>query len=260
MEYSYLLAQLPSNTNQYDFWRDPIWQLVIGLLAIGATFFVFFKQLQRKSLIYKIDSSIILEVANEFRADLKIIFKGRSIDSLTLVSVKFSNNGNTSIEKKDYDRSLTVDFGDKAEVLSFNITEQSPDNLDVVLKSGNNKAIEIEALLLNQKDYFVLQALVSQYSSTIVNGRISGVRSIKEIIENKSQMEYVDKALSDMGYMIAGGGILFLAALFSTVTKSIFPITFTLIASYGFVVINRFSEYYFKHKKQEIRNTKRDKS
>jgi hypothetical protein len=260
MQYTDIVSQLSSTNTNYDLWRDPIWQslgvvigVVVGIASILVAVLIAIKQSQKKSLTYKVDSSVILEVADEFRADLQITFKGSFIDSLMLVLVKFSNNGNTSIEKKDYDRPLVVDFGDQAEVLSFNIVVQSPEDLSVVLKSNNNKAIEIEPLLLNQKDYFILQALVSCYSSTVVSGRISGVRHIKELIENKSEIEIRDKILSDVSHMLAGGGILFLMMLFSVVTRSIFPATYALIGCFIFALVNRLSEYYFNRK---IRKTK----
>jgi hypothetical protein len=184
----FLLAQTSQNSPQYDFWRDGAWQsvgvvasVILGLLGLALTIFIFVRQTQKKSISYEvISSSPIISVLDEFRDNFEIKFKGKLVDSLTLLVIRFLNSGNVPIEERDYSRPLSIDFGDQVELLSVNVMEEIPRNLGVTL-THDTRYITVNPLLMNKGDSFTLQVLASKYSFSSVNGRISGVQRITKI-------------------------------------------------------------------------------
>jgi hypothetical protein len=71
----FLLSQTSQSSTQYDFWRDGMWQsigvvtsVILGLLGLALTIFIFIRQTQKKSISYEvISSSPIISVLDEFR-------------------------------------------------------------------------------------------------------------------------------------------------------------------------------------------------
>jgi hypothetical protein len=184
----FLLSQASQNINQQDFWRDGIWQsvgvitsIILGILGLVLTAFIFITQTQKKSISYElISSSPIISVLDEFKDNFEIKYKGNLVEDLSLIVIKCFNSGNVPIEEQDYSRPLLIDFGDQAELISVNVIEEIPANLGVVLKHDKS-SVTVHPLLMNKRDTFLLQILVSKYKSLSVSGRISGVQRINRI-------------------------------------------------------------------------------
>jgi hypothetical protein len=230
---SYLLFQVSLNANQYDLWRDEVWQAIgtitggiLGLLGLALTVYIFIRQTQKKSLSCElISSSPILKVADDFRNDLEIKFKGKLINSLTLVVVKFFNSGNVPIEQQDYFRPLSLTFNDQAELLSVDVVEEIPSNLGVSFRH-DKKIIIIEPLLMNKGDSFTVQALVSQYSSFLIDGRVSGVQRIVKA-ESQNSMNVWER----FSWITATSGMFLALAINSISLVSGFLLTILVVGS-----------------------------
>lgn len=163
--------------------RDPLWQFVgaiLTLLAIGASVLIYWLRRRKKRLSYEIVSSnSLLSMRDELGRNLEIKYGGREVENVHLVNVKVYNSGNVPIKSDDFERRLSLDFGDGARVLSSEVRSTDPESLDLSHTDDLNK-ISFEPVLLNSKDSFSVKALVSEYEGDLsVDARIVGVSSIR---------------------------------------------------------------------------------
>lgn len=174
----------------YDPLRDNIWQFygaIIGVAGIIVTTVVaillFWRQLKRKELSYAILAEIVVvETKEGFGKLVKVLFDGQPVSSVHLVAIRLKNSGNTDILEVDFRTPLIVQFPGSGDILSAKIGKASPPSLrptpDI---DEQRKQIKITPLLINDKESFALNCLVSQYDGTInISGRIVGISEIKE--------------------------------------------------------------------------------
>lgn len=96
-----------------------------------------------------------------------------------LINLKFYNSGNVPIESSDFERLLSVDFGSNSKILSADIKDTKPQNLEIEYESSGG-VLEFDPVLLNSKDSFSVKALVSDYQGVLdVDARIVGVNNIR---------------------------------------------------------------------------------
>lgn len=175
------------NPPKIDFWRDPAWQslgVIVGSALALIAIIISLRQWQRKSLAYEVISkeNIVRVSDHSVGSELQILYQGKPVRDLYLVTVKFINSGNTEIRPQDYVRKVSLHFGEKSEILGNKILEQEPSNLDVkVNHDKNQESLLIDPVLLNKRDYFIIQALVTDFKGVMPNGRIAGVSRIREV-------------------------------------------------------------------------------
>jgi hypothetical protein len=180
-----------------DVWRDPIWQslgVIIGAVLALVAILISLRQWQRKSLVYEVISkeNIVRIADHSIGSDLQISYQGKPINDLYLITVKFINSGNTEIRPEDYIRKIILSFGEHSEILSNKILEQEPNNLDVKINHDKSQeALLIDPVLLNKKDCFTVQSLVTGFQSIKLNGRIAGVTQIREFTPLKIDSENI---------------------------------------------------------------------
>jgi hypothetical protein len=87
-----------------DLLRDPIWQLVLGLVVLLAMFFIFRRQTHRKQLSYKvITAEPVISIREKKKvSDLHILYKGDEVSELNLRVIKIINDGNVPIRPEDF--------------------------------------------------------------------------------------------------------------------------------------------------------------
>ena len=163
--------------------RDPLWQFIgaiVALIALCATVAIFHFQRKRKVLSYQVtSSSSLLSVREEVEGKIKILYEGTPIWRVHLVVVRIHNSGNVPIQKSDYERPLSISFGEDSRILSAEVTETSPENLDVTIDPSEDCLI-LEPLLLNSRDSITLKVLVSEFRSDLeVDARIVGVKQVR---------------------------------------------------------------------------------
>jgi hypothetical protein len=155
-------------------------QAIIGIVAIFITILLYLKTRKRKSLTYEVVSEYpLISVDDEIKGKLQILFNGEAIENVHLLSIKFINDGNIPISAGDYERPLTINFEGESNLLSAEFVKGNPVNLIASLKV-QNKIIELEPVLMNGSDFFLVKVLIGQYSGKFnIDTRIIGVKFIR---------------------------------------------------------------------------------
>lgn len=174
--------------------RDPMWTFIgalIGLIAVIVTIWVYFIQRRRKSLSYEIVSTTpIISHESEVKGAIQITFNNEPIRNVVLFIITLTNSGNAPIAAADYERPIRVRFETGTRLLTVDITEVNPSELEPIVQIANsndnlsdNSTIELLPILLNSKDSFTFKTLVShQYrepKEITVDGRLVGINTIR---------------------------------------------------------------------------------
>jgi hypothetical protein len=165
-----------------DFLRDPIVDLIIGVVVtIVVAFVVYVMQRNRKEMAYDvISNTLVLSIDHEVRGKIQVLYEGKPVDDARLVVLRIWNSGKVPISSNDFERPVTFDFGKDAEVLDATIFETKPSNLtdEAVLEKDINKVI-LRPLLLNRDDSIKFKVLLTRLRRNIqVSARISGINQI----------------------------------------------------------------------------------
>jgi hypothetical protein len=133
-----------------------------------------------KEISYEIISeSSLLSVSKEVEGKLQILLDGNPVKGVHLILIRIINTGNLTVLPSDYLKNLSILFNVDANILSAEITNRNPKDIDTTL-SFTNRSISFSSSLLNSNDAIVVKALVSEFDGDIeVTGRIAGVKSIK---------------------------------------------------------------------------------
>ena len=157
---------------------------VIGALIVPILIYRWQKKV--KSLTYSIvETTELFNINDEIRDKLKILYEEKPVESLHLIVLKIRNKGNIPIDETDFKSNLVFEFNEEAVIVSLSDTIVSPESLDWPLVSINN-TLTLFPTLLNQGDLITVKLLVSGFKEiTHIDGRIFGVKEIKE--EGKSK-------------------------------------------------------------------------
>ena len=165
-----------------DILRDPLWQFVgalLGIFAIIVSIVLFFAQRKKKSLSYEILSKTpVLSAAEEIAGKLQILFQGEVVQKVYLLVIRISNTGNVPIASSDYERPISIRFGGEARILTTEVSESEPKNMDAKVETRDQNIL-VKPVLLNSGDSITIKSLVSNYSGKLnIDGRIIGVKNI----------------------------------------------------------------------------------
>ena len=161
---------------------DPIWQfigVILAVVAILATFIIYYLQKERKRLSYQIlNENRILTFSEELEGRLQVLFEGNPTNDISLLVIKITNTGNKAITATDYETPIKFHTGNDSKILSAAITSVNPSNLNISLVVDEIDFL-IQPILLNPKDSIEIKCLVSDYSDSLkVEARIAGVTKI----------------------------------------------------------------------------------
>lgn len=175
-----------------EFLRDPFWQFVGAVFALGAiavSVVLYFLQRRHKALSYEIVSRTpLMSVKEEVKGRVQILLDGTPVSDAHMVIIRVTNSGNVPIIPSDYLRPVHFDFGETVQILSAEITETNPDNVDASLELGSETVV-LTPVLLNGGDSIILKVLVAEFAGKIdVDGRIIGVKRIQ--IARESRLPY----------------------------------------------------------------------
>lgn len=165
--------------------RDPAWQFVgaiLTLVALAATFLIYWLQRQRKSLSYEVVSqNQLLTVREELEGRLQVLYEGEPARDICLLVIKLLNSGNVAVSAADYERPVSFATGASSKILSAAVTDVDPENLAVDI-SVDDSRVTVQPVLLNAKDSITLKLLVSDFSGSLsVDGRVVGVKTISNV-------------------------------------------------------------------------------
>ena len=169
--------------------RDPMWQFVGVILVIIIPLVLYLVQRRRKALSWEIISNTpLLSIDEAIRGNIQVLFDGKPVQDAQLIIVEIINSGNVAIKSIDYERPINLDFGENARILTAEVTETTPDNLDVSINIEGTKVL-LNPTLMNGKDSITIKTIVSQFNDQItVEGRIVGVKEVqKSTKRNKIQ-------------------------------------------------------------------------
>lgn len=210
-----------------------VWDAVLSnpLQAIAATIaafssvlavFVYLKNRKIKSFRYSLLTNIpLLSIADELNGKIKIYYEESpdnniQIKDSSLIIIKFVNDGNTPIKSVDFEGPIQISFKPEVEVLSAEIAETNPVQLNPKIYKSKNQ-ISLEPLLLNKGDSLTLKALITgskENIDVVPTARIVGVNEIKPleprtkrrnwalIIENNK--ENIPALVAVLGAVMAG--------------------------------------------------------
>lgn len=171
--------------------RDPAWQAVGVAVAIIIAFGLAWRGRRNKRLVYSLRSVELLSVDPTIRSDVQILYRSHPVQEVKLLEFSFENTGNVPILKGDFDRHISIAFGETARVLSVVIVGKRPAEIDVESAftepplnphaDYGPTAVSLTAMLLNPADSFQLQCLVTGAKVPHVTGRIAGIGRIKQV-------------------------------------------------------------------------------
>jgi hypothetical protein len=159
-----------------DVLTDPAWlAVIVALLTIAVTGWVYWRQRVRKDLSYDISRARLVSVGSELQGRVKVLLDDRQVKRVDLVRVELRNSGNATIRADDFETPIALALPSGAELLTVDADETEPKDLKPRLTVGAGR-VEVEPLLLNPRDRFVVKALVSDLAGTPqITGRIAGV-------------------------------------------------------------------------------------
>lgn len=209
-----------------DLLRDPLWTFIgaiLAVLAIVVSISLWMLQRRKKKLGYDVLSNLsLLTVREELEGRLKVLFDENPVKNVHLFVLRVVNNGNVPITPSDFERPLSLVFGENSNVLSAQVTETSPKNLKIELTTQRDR-ITFVPLLLNQKDSITVKLLVSDYKGPLVaDARITGVRDVVPLREGQWRtpiVAFVGMITMVLGVLWGGGEDLFNASKFIASTK-----------------------------------------
>ena len=191
-----------------DLFRDQIWTFVNAAFAgiavlIPVSFY--FLQKRIKSLRYKVLWQLPLVIVHDELINdgqLTISFNGKPVKDIHLVLIEIVNTGNVPITSGDYERPLSIRYGNDSTVLSAEVVNEFPVDLDPFLSVSKN-AIDIKPLLLNPGDGFVVKSIVRDFQKDVVlDGRVIGVDRIKHIGSKPKQRTGTYYAVLGLGIVL----------------------------------------------------------
>jgi hypothetical protein len=154
----------------------------LALLAISVSVFLYRLQRRFKALTYQVSPAFpILSVRESVKGSVKILYEDKLVEGIEGVTIKIQNAGSEPIQKADFDRPVTVDFGEGAQILEAEIAEKKPDETeaDIII---NESSVQLTPTLLNPDDFVTMSVLLTQFEKDKpdVEGRIVGVKRIVE--------------------------------------------------------------------------------
>ena len=167
-----------------EFLRDSIWQFIgalVGVVAIILTIALSRSQRRDKGLSFEIVANTrLLTVAEEIQSRVAILLDGIPVEQLHYTLVKVMNSGSAPIPARDYETPITINLGEKSEIVSVEVIEASPASLaEFVTLTANRNEVEVAPLLLNSGDSLTLKLLVNKARPTItMQGRIADIKEI----------------------------------------------------------------------------------
>jgi hypothetical protein len=206
----YLL--LPNQPPMPDL-RDPIWQFIgaiIGLVALILTALIFYWQRKKKALDYETNGGIKLtNIEGEVKDRISILFDGIVVKDVSLFVLKLRNSGSLPILADDFARPIRMIFGSEAEVLTAELLESDPENINPTINVESKNTVSLSPVLLNPGDYIRVKMLLNQFDGDFtLDGRITDVKQIKLRTEGNRTISPLDRLIFifliiDVGAMIA---------------------------------------------------------
>lgn len=143
-------------------WLDisNIWQ-IFPAITLFVSIFIYYKSRTTKKLSYKvITDEPLLTVDEELQGKIRILYENNPIEDISLLIIKFFNDGNEPIKSDDFEEPVTIFFSPNVGVLSAELTDTNPSTIEAKLILKDDMVI-IEPLLLNKGDTITIKMLLT---------------------------------------------------------------------------------------------------
>jgi hypothetical protein len=164
-----------------DIFRDPVWQFVGVVLAIGVPVAIYQLQKQSKRFAYEIIArTTLLTVREELESKVQVLYDGSPVQSLTVFLVRVWNAGSEPIKSIDFERPLSFSAAAPAQILTVATAAVLPESLtpELVFEAHS---LTVAPMLLNPGDSLTVKVLVKNASASLKpDARIVGVTRIQE--------------------------------------------------------------------------------
>ncbi len=162
--------------------------IILGLAAIIVAIILFILGRKKKRLAYYIISNTqLVGIENSIQDKIKILYDEKQVTNVHLISIRFINNGNEPISVDDFDKPISIKYGNDVNIITHEMLEKIPEDLDAVIRK-KEKSLEVEPLLLNTKDEFTVNILASDFNGDLdISARIKGVKELE--IYNQYDLE-----------------------------------------------------------------------
>ena len=210
--------------------QDPLIQffsiVFLSALTIGVMVIIFLIQRNKKSISYEILSQTsVLTHSEELKGRLIVQFDGKSVPDVHITILKIINTGNVPITDSDFVKPIEISFGSKNLILSAEVIDTNPTEMDVPIDTSTECVI-INPLLINKRESITLKVLSAQSDGTVqINGRITGVNGIKQVKESVWFLIFMGVGMT----MAAGGILVGLTTKDSNIVAVLFFISYLLV-------------------------------
>jgi hypothetical protein len=151
-------------------------------LALVGSIVIYRAQRHRKTLSYEVlTNAPVVTVVEEVKSAVQILFRGTPVEHARLVLFKLVNSGTEPIPRADYERAVSIQFNETAQILEATIEKEHPAAIGATVVQEGSRAV-ISPVLLNPGDHVVVKLLVSAPDDHLsVDGHVVGVSQIKEL-------------------------------------------------------------------------------
>lgn len=163
--------------------------LIAGVLAIitaiSIAYFVNWWRL-RKSLAYIVKTYTgILSVDSEIGEKIQVSYDGKPVMNARFFVITFLNDGRQPVEESDFKKTIDFVFSDGAQILSSEVINLNPHDLEIDKEERGN-VLSIKPLLLNKGDSFEIKGVINSDTEEVTcKARIVGIKQVRRIHQSK---------------------------------------------------------------------------
>jgi hypothetical protein len=156
------------------------WQVVTLAASVTVPWVIYWLGSRGKKVAFEVVTRTpLLTPGTFFRSELDIAFRGQAVDDVHVIDIRIINSGRGAIRRADYERPVSIRFGAKSQILSAEVIDSSG-ALDVQITGRADGVVQVDPILLNAGDWFLVRTLVDAPEELEVSGRIVDVRTITE--------------------------------------------------------------------------------
>ena len=199
------------------FFRDLAWQFVaafVTFIGVVVAIGIFLAGRPYKGLrVEVLSNSPVVSVNADLAGEIQVLYKGQSVQSLSLILLKIENTGNEPITESDYSEPIRISIAQNAQVGEVSIQETRPEKIPLTSTITSSDQIELSEVLLNPGDQAIVKVLALNNDGTLgIEGRIAGITQIEQVTglqeSNSAQVPLSQSNASVIVIALLSGGVL----------------------------------------------------
>ena len=132
--------------------------LVVGLIGISVSVFLYFRSKNKKILEYRIDSTQLITESMTHIPNLKVIIGDQPVETLISTTIEFVNSGNQSIVASDFAIKEPLGISTTGHLHSYDVFTDNPNSLPS-LQTVNDNNFSNAFVFLKEKQTFSITLL-----------------------------------------------------------------------------------------------------